>query len=73
LPEHTIGQRAYWLHNLRLSYRTPDGGVEVATWVRNLTDETYKNFAFNGSTFEETTIYFVGEPRTYGLSFMATF
>jgi outer membrane receptor protein involved in Fe transport len=66
LPEGTIGQRAFWLHNFRLSYRNPSGNVEIAGWVRNLTDKAYKTFAFDGSTFQGTTIYFVGEPRTFG-------
>ena len=75
LPEYTIGQKSYWLHNLRLGYRTPDGGVEIAGWVRNLTDEVYKTFAFDASALEinKTTIYFVGEPRTYGMTVTAFF
>jgi outer membrane receptor protein involved in Fe transport len=73
LPENAIGQSAFWLHNLRAGYRTPGGNVEVAGWVRNLTDEVYKTFAFDGSTFQDTTIYFVGEPRTYGGTITVTF
>jgi outer membrane receptor protein involved in Fe transport len=73
LPEGTIGQRAFWLHNLRLGYRTPGGNLEVAGWIRNLTDQVYKTFAFDGSRFNQTTIYFVGDPRTYGLTVTATF
>jgi len=34
--------------------------------VRNLTNTAYKSFGFDGSTFQDTTIYFVGEPRTFG-------
>jgi outer membrane receptor protein involved in Fe transport len=63
LPENTIGQRAFWLHNLRLAYRTPGGHVEVAGWVRNLENKAYKTFAFDGAIFRKTTIYFVGDPR----------
>jgi len=66
LPKDTTAQPAFWLHNLRFSYRTPDNRIEVAGWVRNLTDESYKTFAFDGSTFNNTTIYFVGDPRTFG-------
>ncbi len=73
LPEDTLGQRAYWLHNLRLAYRTPGGNVEIAGWVRNLENKAYKTFAFDGSTFRNTTIYFVGDPRTYGVSVSASF
>jgi outer membrane receptor protein involved in Fe transport len=75
MPDNTIGQKAYWLHNFRVGYRTPDGGIELAAWVRNATDEVYKTFAFDASALQinRTTIYFLGDPRTYGLSLTATF
>jgi outer membrane receptor protein involved in Fe transport len=66
LPEYTTGQRAYWLHGVRLAYRTPAGNIEIAFWVRNLTDKVYKTFAFDASTFSNIVVNFVGEPRTYG-------
>lgn len=72
LPENTIGQKANWIHNLRLAYQ-PTDRVELAAWVRNLTNENYKTFAFDGTTFRETTIYFVGDPRTYGISLAVHF
>lgn len=74
-PNNTIGQAAYWLHNFSLAYRTPDGRVELSAWVRNATDEVYKTFAFDASALltNSTTIYFLGDPRTYGLSLTATF
>ncbi len=73
LPEDTIAQPAFWLHNFRLSYKTPDSLIEVAGWVRNLDDKAYKTFAFDGSTFNNTTIYFVGDPRTYGFTVVFNF
>ena len=73
LPEETIAQRAYWLHNLRLSYRPAGTRLEIAGWVRNLTDEAYKPFGFDASTFNNTSIYFVGDPRTYGGSLLINF
>ena len=66
LPDDTIAQGPFWLHNLRVAYRPPQGGIEIAGWVRNLTNAAYKTFAFDASTFSRTTIYFVGEPRTVG-------
>jgi len=65
-PKLAFGQKAYWLHNFRLAYRTPDGRLEIAGWVRNIENKAYKQFAFDGSTFQATTIYFVGDPRTFG-------
>jgi outer membrane receptor protein involved in Fe transport len=66
LPKDTIAQEAYWIHNLRLGYRFPSGNIELAAWVRNVEDKVYKNFAFDASNFNRTTINFVGTPRTYG-------
>ena len=66
LPENTVAQPSFWLHNLRFSYGPRSGRWEIAGWVRNLTNENYKTFGFDASTFSQTSIYFVGEPRTYG-------
>lgn len=69
LPSGAIGQQAFFLHAVRLTYRSPTGNVEVAGWARNLTDEIYKVYAFNaqGIGFVGN---FVGQPRTYGISLM---
>jgi iron complex outermembrane receptor protein len=68
LPEYAVGQRAFSLHNVRLAYRTPAGNMEIAGWVRNLTDEVYKTYAFDASVFSGVVLNFVGEPRTWGVS-----
>jgi outer membrane receptor protein involved in Fe transport len=73
LPDNTIAQPAYWLHNLRATWRSVEGRLEVAGWVRNIENQEYKQFAFDGSSFQSTTIYFVGDPRTYGMSLMVKF
>jgi outer membrane receptor protein involved in Fe transport len=73
LPEFAIGQPAYWLHDVRLAYRTPTANVEVAVWVRNLTDEVYRTFAFDASSFSGVTLNFVGRPRTIGVDFSVSF
>ncbi len=67
-PDFSIGQKEYALHNVRLTYRTLDGGLEVAGWVRNMTNELYKITGFNASQGVRLIGNFVGEPRTYGLS-----
>jgi iron complex outermembrane receptor protein len=68
LPDFAIGQPAFWLHNLSLQYSTPKANVELTAWVRNLTDEVYKTFAFDAVNFGNVVVNYVGEPRTYGLS-----
>ena len=56
-----------------VSYRTPSGQIEVAAWVRNLTNKANKTFAFDASTFNNTSIYFVGDPRMWGLNLTINF
>ena len=73
LPKNTIAQRAYWLHNFRFTYAPVGGQVELSGWVRNMTDKAYKTFAFDASTFSQTSIYFVGDQRTYGGSLSVRF
>ena len=73
LPEYGVGQKAFFLHNARLAYRTPTGNVEVAAWVRNIEDQVYKTFAFDASQFSSLVINFTGEPRTIGLDLTVSF
>jgi iron complex outermembrane receptor protein len=73
LPDDTIAQPAYWQHNLRLTWRSPNERAEIAFWGRNLSNKAYKAFAFDGSSFRKTTIYFVGDPRTYGINLSLNF
>lgn len=73
LPKYGNGQRRYWLQNVRMAYRVPDGNIEIAGWCRNVTDKVYKNYAFDASTFAGVVINFLGEPRTYGLDFTVRF
>ena len=69
LPECAVGQCAFWLHNLRLTYQTPDGNIEIAGWVRNIEDTVYRTYGFDASSFDQLIINYVSEPRFYGLDF----
>ncbi len=58
-------QSGYTIGNARLSYRTPDERLEIAAYVRNLTDRSYDLITVvpaNGA-YRTTT----GYPQTYGL------
>ena len=68
-PECAIGQCAFWLHNVRLAYQSPDGRIEIAGWVRNIEDAVYKTYGFDASEFGGLTIAYVSEPRMYGFDF----
>lgn len=69
MPDFAIGQRGYVLQNLRLSYQTPEEEIEVAFWVRNLTDQTYKSLAFDASASAGLVGNLIADPRTYGVTF----
>jgi outer membrane receptor protein involved in Fe transport len=68
LSDFAIGEEAYWLHGLSLDYVPADSRFTVTGWVRNLTNEGYRTFAADLNTFLGTTIHFIGEPRTYGVT-----
>lgn len=64
---YLVGNRAYMLHNVRLGWSPPDRpGLEVAGWCRNVTDQRYKTFAVDISTFNGQQLIYVGDPRTCG-------
>lgn len=70
---YTLGNRAYILHNMRLSWTPPgDAGIQVSGWCRNLTDERYKTFAVDLSTFASNQLWYVSDPRTCGADFRFT-
>ena len=73
LPDMAIGQEAFWLHNVSLRYQPPVANVEILGWVRNVTDKTYKSYAYDASYFGDLTVNWVGEPRTFGGSVKFTF
>lgn len=64
---YTLGNRAYMLHNVRLTWTPPgDGGIELSGWCRNVTDKRYKTFAVDLSTFSSQQLVYVADPRVCG-------
>ena len=73
LPPYLIGNRAYILHNVRLTWEPAgDSGIQLAGWCRNVTDERYKTFSVDISTFNNQILNFVAEPRSCGADFRFT-
>jgi iron complex outermembrane receptor protein len=68
-----LSQEGFWLLNLRLGYRTPNDLIEMAVWVRNLTDEVYRADAVDLSRFQQSVLYSMGDPRTYGVDLTVRF
>ena len=68
MPRNTIGQEAFLLQNVRLTFAPLEGDIEISGWVRNLTNEVYKQLAFDASGGAGLVGNLLGDPRTYGLS-----
>jgi len=65
-PPFAIGQPAYWIHSVRLSWAAPGGQFQLSGWCRNLEDQRYKTYAFDASNFRGLVVNFVGDPRSCG-------
>jgi iron complex outermembrane receptor protein len=68
-----ISEGGFWKHNVRLSYRTLDGRYEIAGWVENVTNNRYKDDAFDLSLGQDTILEVWNDPRMYGLTVSAYF
>jgi hypothetical protein len=73
LPPGTLAQEPFWLHNVRLEWVSSGGSLSVAGWVRNAGNQLYKSGAFNAQGFGGFQVFFVGDPRTYGLDLRYAF
>ena len=64
---YLVGNRAYTLHNVRLTWEPAgDSGLKIAGWCRNVTDERYKTFSVDISTFNDQILNYVADPRVCG-------
>ena len=74
-PENDPGvaEKAFWLMNFRVGYTTPNGVIELAGWVRNLTGKAYSVDILNLSRFSGTILHAVGDPRTFGATLQVRF
>ena len=59
--------------NLRFAYITPGRNIEIAGWVRNLTNVAYRLDVVDTVRFRRALLYAMGEPRTYGVTLSARF
>jgi outer membrane receptor protein involved in Fe transport len=63
-----VSQDPLWLVNIRLGYTTPNDAIEVAGWVKNVTDVSYRLDVINLSGLRGAILYAMGDPRTYGIT-----
>jgi iron complex outermembrane receptor protein len=68
LNSPALEEGSYFKANTRLSWLSSDGAWEAAAWVRNLTDEEYRIYAFDltGDLGYVQDTY--NAPRTYGVT-----
>lgn len=72
-PPFALGQAAYWLHHIRLTWAAAEGQFQVSGWCRNVADQRYKSYAFDVSNFQKVVVNFVGDPRSCGFDLGYTF
>jgi len=58
---------AYTIWNARVSYLTMDGQLELAAFVKNLTDEEYRVYTFDFTGIAGFNQQFFGPPRWFGI------
>jgi len=63
-----IREEAYGVANARVIYETPDGRWWASLFVRNLTDEEYRTYAFDTTAFFGATEDIPGDYRWAGAS-----
>jgi iron complex outermembrane receptor protein len=61
-----LSQGAYWVLDARLAWRVAGERLELAGWVRNLTDEHYLTDAFDQSFVKKEILYVYADPRLFG-------
>lgn len=59
-------QKAYGVTNLRLTYKQSNNGLEVALWMKNITDQTYKLYSLDLGMLGATAYY--AQPATSGVT-----
>jgi iron complex outermembrane receptor protein len=59
-------QEGYDVHNARISWESSESAVRVSAWVKNFTDEEFKNYALDLGILGATSTY--APPITYGVT-----
>ena len=67
-PDYSIGQEAYWLHNIRLGWSNQSQTLEIAGGVRNVANQHYKADVFDLTQGFGLALEAWAEPRTAGVT-----
>ena len=60
-----LTEDSYWIWNARVSWTSMNESIEIAAWIRNLSDKEYLTYAFDLS-FLGFNQEMLGNPRSYG-------
>jgi iron complex outermembrane receptor protein len=71
-PESYFGEKAFWIHNASLSWRSENDWIEITGWVHNFLDQRYKTSSddFSGLGYTRNAW---ADPRTYGISLSVSY
>ena len=67
-PKGTFGQKAFWLLNGSLAWRSEESRIEVIGWVHNCLDEHYKTQSFDLTRGLGIILDAYADPRTFGVT-----
>ena len=73
LPDGAIGQKAHFVANASLLWRSSNERIEVMGWVKNFMDQEYRLQSFDISDGFDLVFDVYGEPRTYGVTLSVYF
>lgn len=71
--EELASQEPLWLFNLGVTYKSPDETFELTGRIENLTNQSYTLDVFNLARLRGSILHAIGDPRTYKLTFKASF
>ena len=68
-----VEEDSYAVFNARLTYVSPNEKYETSFFVKNLTDQEYRRYAFDTSAYFGATEDVWGEPKWAGINFIVRF
>jgi iron complex outermembrane receptor protein len=68
-----VEEDSYAVFNTRLTYVSPNEKYETSVFIKNLSDQKYRRYAFDTSAYFGATEDVWGEPRWAGINFIVRF
>ena len=68
-----VEEDSYAVFNTRLTYVSPNEKYETSVFIKNLSDQKYRRYAFDTSAYFGATEDVWGEPRWAGINLIVKF